>query len=400
VSEAVHLAAAPLEEPEVHGVHLDSGRGQARFAVERPLAGEAPGWAPPIRAGLAAARAMHRGGPTGLAVCIASDLPGDAGFAAPTALAVASALAFPADADSLSDAATRVRWAEAIATAQAGADREAGGMDAAIILCAEDGCATKVNFRPIRLEHVPLFPDHAILLCDAAVPAEKAAARRADAARNAGLGRLIRALVEAEARRAWDEDIELESLADLWEGHLCLTHAEVSELLDAALPPEGLTLRAAAERLGLTEAEVRRHFTPDLAGDPAALPLRARGRHVQTEAARVEAGRDALLADDPAAFGRLMAESHRSRTGDYGITCPEADALVRIAMEAGAHGARMAGADASGTVVCLVPREGVRATVDRLHAGYYQRWLGLAAPPQGAVREVQPSAGAARARAG
>ncbi|MFV0358613.1 galactokinase [Tropicimonas sp.] len=83
-------------------------------------------------------------------------------------------------------------------------------------------------------------------------------------------------------------------------------------------------------------------------------PLNRRARHVITDNRRVLDGVAALKADDPAAFGRLMVESHASQRDDYAITVPETDALVVRAMELGAVGARQTGGGFGGSIVALV----------------------------------------------
>ncbi|RYH10329.1 galactokinase [Tropicimonas sp. IMCC6043] len=82
--------------------------------------------------------------------------------------------------------------------------------------------------------------------------------------------------------------------------------------------------------------------------------LARRTRHVLTDNQRVLDGLAALKAGDPAAFGRLMTESHASQRDDYAITVPETDALVAAALEAGALGARQTGGGFGGAVVALV----------------------------------------------
>ncbi|MEO7453267.1 MAG: galactokinase [Fimbriimonadales bacterium] len=80
-----------------------------------------------------------------------------------------------------------------------------------------------------------------------------------------------------------------------------------------------------------------------------------RARHVVTENGRVIALLDALDANNRRQIGRLLAESHESLRGDYEVTVPELDDMVRSArMAPGCIGARMTGAGFGGCCVALI----------------------------------------------
>lgn len=80
-----------------------------------------------------------------------------------------------------------------------------------------------------------------------------------------------------------------------------------------------------------------------------------RCRHIITENSRVEMAADALKRHDPAAFGRLMVEAHRSIRDDFEASSPELDLLVEIALSLpGCYGARMTGGGFGGCTVNLV----------------------------------------------
>ena len=82
-------------------------------------------------------------------------------------------------------------------------------------------------------------------------------------------------------------------------------------------------------------------------------PLGSRARHVVTENLRTQMGVTALAANDPARFGALMTQSHASARDDYQITLPETDAMVEMALAAGALGARQTGGGWGGCIVAL-----------------------------------------------
>ncbi|MEV0560379.1 galactokinase [Dactylosporangium sp. NPDC050588] len=101
----------------------------------------------------------------------------------------------------------------------------------------------------------------------------------------------------------------------------------------------------------------------DVDGLPDALAklddetMRRRVRHVVTENQRVLDTVDVLRAGDLRAAGPLMTASHESMRDDYEITVPQVDTAVRVALEHGAHGARMTGGGFGGCVLALVDEE-------------------------------------------
>lgn len=82
--------------------------------------------------------------------------------------------------------------------------------------------------------------------------------------------------------------------------------------------------------------------------------VRAAGRHVVSENARVRAAAAALRRGDVDEVGRLMVESHASLRDDLDVSTPEIDALVdRLVQLPGVAGARLTGAGFGGWVVAL-----------------------------------------------
>ncbi len=80
-----------------------------------------------------------------------------------------------------------------------------------------------------------------------------------------------------------------------------------------------------------------------------------RARHVITENGRVLATAVSLRLEKVETAGELMNESHRSMRDQFEMSTPEIDALVEIAMAAGAAGARLTGGGFGGCTVNLVP---------------------------------------------
>ncbi len=99
-----------------------------------------------------------------------------------------------------------------------------------------------------------------------------------------------------------------------------------------------------------------------------------RCRHVLEENERLLVGCEELRRGDLAAFGRLMAASHRSLRDDYSVSCPELDALVEIATGVdGVWGARMMGGGFGGCTVNLVQAEAVDEFSAVVAARYRER---------------------------
>jgi galactokinase len=94
--------------------------------------------------------------------------------------------------------------------------------------------------------------------------------------------------------------------------------------------------------------EIERRMAPELF---------RRVRHVVVETERTRKAAGALAAGDLAWLGRMLVEGHESLRLDYESTVPEADFIVRSAVERGAYGARLTGAGWGGAVVVLAPAE-------------------------------------------
>ncbi len=103
-------------------------------------------------------------------------------------------------------------------------------------------------------------------------------------------------------------------------------------------------------------------------------PLVPRVRHVVTETARTRRSADALAAGDLTTLGRLLVEGHESLRRDYQSTIPEADFLVRSAMDHGAFGARLTGAGWGGAVVLLAPSELEARTVAEVGSDFQRQY--------------------------
>jgi galactokinase len=116
--------------------------------------------------------------------------------------------------------------------------------------------------------------------------------------------------------------------------------------------------------------------TDDLHTVTARLPpdSAARVRHVVTETHRTRVAADALARGDLAQVGWLLVEGHESLRTEYCSSIPEADAIVELAMDHGAFGARLTGAGWGGAVVVLAAEEESGRVVAEILRGFGDRF--------------------------
>ncbi|GAB3129048.1 galactokinase [Tsukamurella serpentis] len=117
--------------------------------------------------------------------------------------------------------------------------------------------------------------------------------------------------------------------------------------------------------------------------------IRRRARHVLTENRRVVEAAAALREGDHRRFGVLMNESQASMRDDFEITVPAIDLIASVAVELGAHGARMTGGGFGGTVIALASADAAERIASRLPA----RVAG-AGHPEPVLTVVRPGRGA------
>lgn len=171
-------------------------------------------------------------------------------------------------------------------------------------------------------------------------------------------------------------------------GHtLLVTDTRVShELTDGGYGSRRADCEAAARSL---EVNSLRDATLEAVEALADDRTRRRARHVVTEIARVTETVEALEAGDWDRVGSLFDASHVSMRDDFEISCPELDAAVAVAVQAGAVAARMTGGGFGGSSVAVVPDERVDAVMRAIDAAFVLE--GFRSPAH--LRAV-PSAGA------
>ena len=231
----------------------------------------------------------------GLTGSLTSDLPQGAGLSSSAALEVVVAIA-------LSEAAAFELAPVELAALCRRAEHRAVGvpsgiMDQAASVLGRADHAVLVDCGTLAYETVPMPAGHALLIMDTGV------------------------------RR------QLESSG----------YGQRTEELKAALPVLA----------GRRPAEVDPQELPGLLAQLSDVPAR-RLRHVVTENARVRATVDAFRADDRDRIGRLFAEGHTSLRDDFEVSVAELDAMVEIAVAAGATAARMTGGGFGGAAIALV----------------------------------------------
>ncbi|MBV9501222.1 MAG: hypothetical protein JO138_17770 [Acidobacteriaceae bacterium] len=296
-------------------------------------------WTNYLKAAAQAARmrwALRRG----LDAYITSDLPPAAGLSSSSSLLAGMTLAML----KVNGAqATISELMEVLPEAEHFVGTRGGGMDHAAVLASEAGCALLVHFNPIELSSLPIPPDWAFLVAHSLTTAEKSGPVRA----------------QYNARRAAGTN--------------------------------------ALQMLGLESyrAALRNYSSEELTSAAARLPKQEQRAflHVVTEAARVENALATLRLADIGAFGHLLTASHASLRDRLQVSNSSLDELVRIALEAGAAGARLTGAGFGGCaiVLCRMPeRDRVRAELEKRfyskHADFDpERQLFFAEPSGGAL---------------
>jgi galactokinase len=97
-------------------------------------------------------------------------------------------------------------------------------------------------------------------------------------------------------------------------------------------------------------------------------------RHVVGENQRVVLGERALRAGEVEQFGQFLYESHASSRDWFKNSCPELDILVDLARQSpGCVGARLTGGGFGGATINLVRHHEVSAFVQAMRTGYAQR---------------------------
>lgn len=329
----------------------------------------------------------------GMDILVHSDLPPAAGLSSSSALVVGFALAYLSIRGyTLEQDISRRDLACLLANAEHYVGTAGGGMDQAILLNAEPGHATKINFIPFQFEPLPIPDDYVFLVCDSLVTSEKSGGARAKYNAGPAVCSLITNMLNVHFNKHYGPEFSIDCLGDLWLGPLCFTRAEAKQLLAEVLDKPAMTPSELIRFLRMDPAIIREYWLDSIPHGAEGIPLQARARHVLTEYYRVEEARDALIAGDMGAFGRLMNESHQSCAEDYEISTPELDKLVGILLDSGCSGARLTGAGFGGAVIGLAPRTRAQAALEHVGRQYYRDFLGHEGDPPVFLAHASPGA--------
>ncbi len=312
---------------------------------------------------------------------VSGSLPVAVGLSSSSALVVASALALlHANGRSVAP----LELAELAARAERFAGAEGGGMDQAASLCGVANHALRIDFGPLRATPVPIPERWRWVVASSLARAEKTGNARA--AYNARVRECREAaclLAASVADKAFVRRLPQGNCMDDDDGR-------GAPRPDGAVP--GAPLRP---RAGPMFGELVSAFGTDALLDRAdrILPpaLLRRTRHVLTEARRVELAQRAMAESRAADFGALMVQSHESLRDDYGVSTPELDAIVSVALQAGAAGARLTGAGFGGCAIVLCDDN--EAVMEALAERFYAPRLG-GRPRNDELFVARPSSGA------
>jgi galactokinase len=333
LAHATYAAVSPRSDNKVR---VRSAQADGEWQGEGIGPGEVTGWASYV-AGVAWALREAGVEVPGLDVCVDSTVPLGAGLSSSAALecSVAVAIAHLAglEIDGGEGEAERRALVEACMRAETEvAGAPTGGMDQTVAMLAQPDAALLIDFLDHTTRAVPLS------LADA------------------GLAVLV-----VDTR---------------------VSHA----LVDGGYASRRTDCETACRELGVSSL---REATLDRVESLADSRIRRRARHVVTEIKRVADAVAAIERADWRAVGGLFVASHASMRDDFEISCPELDAAVEAALEAGAVGARMTGGGFGGSAVALVPEDAldtVMSTVDSaFDTGGFRRPTFLRAEPSAAA---------------
>ena len=312
------------------------------FQLKRPIRAARQGdWSNYVRA---AAQGLLVHGvrlERGIEGTVTGDVPIASGLSSSSALVVGAALALL---KATGATLPRLELAALMARAERFVGLEGGGMDQAACLHGMAGHALRIEFDPLRVSPVAVPEGWRWVVASSMVRAEKS----------------------GDAREAYNER------ARQCREALGVVGTRSYRALDAADDTDGI-LRGA--RLALGPVLFRRF------------------RHVVTEGRRVARAEVAMRDGDMQRFGDLMVRSHESLRDGYEVSTPELDAIVEVALAAGAAGARLTGAGFGGCAVALCDDTTVGPVMEALAARFYAPRLG--GPPPGDVMfAAKPSGGA------
>ncbi len=318
----------------------------------------------------------------GYSIVFVSTIPQAAGMSSSSAMVVLSALVFmEVNGIPVRSKKDRLLLAELCRKAEWYTGTMGGGMDQAAILLGKKGCASKIDFAPLKVQEVP-FPDgYTIVVTHSTIEAPKT--RHAmDLYNGRSIECQLAAAIAGEAFRKEYGVIGIVFIGDITSVKTGLTKEQIDQVVSGLFHTSYYSLDAAAELLGKTASFVKEKYCIRKDGSDFPIPeegfkLYQRFHHVWSEWDRVERAAGLLQVVDMEGFGLLMEESHRSCRFMHEISCTELDRLTELAQEAGALGSRLTGAGFGGCAVNIVKNRDVSGFIRQIKKTYYFEYLGI-----------------------
>ena len=369
-------AFAPTRDNTIEIANTDARFPRRSFQARLPLETFPQGdWANYVQA--AVRGLLQEGGlpdpARGFRAVYSGNIPDSAGLSSSSALVVASGLVFLAANGKTCDP---LALADLLARAERYVGTESGGMDQAVSLLGRPGKAFRIDFFPLRARPVSLPAGYTFVISHSLVRASKSATARSQYNLRVVECRLACALAAQALSKRTGFALHPKRLSDLAPERLSLPAEEADRFVHEALGEKPWSSAEIAKKLGKSAEQISDSFCRLQDGSTVPEPasgykLGKRYRHVTREAGRVEQAVQALEQGDAQRFGDLMNESHASCRDDYEVSCPELEALVAIAREHGALGARLTGAGFGGSSVNLVALSQTNQFMEAMKREFY-----------------------------
>ena len=176
LSRGLTVAWATRTDRTVRALSASPRHPPARFGLDSIRSQAGGGWAEYLKAAATVA-----GGGSGVDLFVTSDLPEASGLSSSSALVVGAGLAVLAAGDALGELTDERRrgLADGFARAERFVGTAGGGMDQAASLGGREGCALRIDFRPLRWHAVRIPETFRFIVAHTGVRAEKSGAAQA-----------------------------------------------------------------------------------------------------------------------------------------------------------------------------------------------------------------------------
>lgn len=316
-------------------------------------------------------------------IVVESDLPEASGLSSSSALVCASAMATllllqrssssGKSNDNLMPEIDKRRLASSCAKYEHLIGTQGGGMDQAVILTARKSYAKHIQFSPtLKCTDVRLPGEIVWLVAHSGVRCPKAASSGFNSrVLETRLGAAVITKYLSESASDADYSLTLRQVKDKFLGGR--STQEIIELLRKHIfrGKDCFSIDELGLCLGLTRGELVERFSTSESFLTRCLNnevhLLSRCEHVFEEADRVERFRlGCIEGAELTTLGRTMSDSHESLMEKYDCSHPELDRIVKIALGAGAIGARLTGAGWGGCVIVMTTVRDFQAVVEQL----------------------------------